>query len=149
MSWLVFSIITIVLGFLAVVLWSLIAVSQAMDCEDVDLPDALRASVEGFRVRGISDERMRSIAEDWENHKRECMDADSKRLSAIREALTLEMPPLSLADQRFLFFMATGETIERLPRCAWCHGDGSVEQVMNGEAIPVKCGNCNGTGFTR
>ena len=61
-------------------------------------------------------------------------------LSNIRQKLIHGMPPLTLAEQRALYLLATGEVIVSRKRCPCCDAYGMVR----GEET---CGRCNGSGY--
>lgn len=64
--------------------------------------------------------------------------AKLERMTAIRKALILQMPPLSHADQLWLFQQAFGETLETQKRCQSCNGVGTY--------CFQPCISCNGDG---
>lgn len=77
------------------------------------------------------------------------------RLRRIERALELGMPPLTIADQKFLLFMATGRLVSERKRCDDCGGDGIVGVEYNvwcgGECRKKMkdswCHGCNGAGY--
>ena len=79
-------------------------------------------------------------------------------LEKIRQRLQFGgMPPLTLAEQKELFAIATGQTAEQKKRCPLCEADGRVSvstlRSLHGYGVDpdsdgvVECPCCRGAGY--
>lgn len=67
--------------------------------------------------------------------------------SDIRKKLVHGLPPLTLAEQRWLYAQATGEILSQRKRCASCEGEGLCRTLDGGCATIGLCPACNGNGY--
>lgn len=62
------------------------------------------------------------------------------RLREIQRKLTFGIPPLTLGEERYLYFIATGERILQRYRCVKCDATGRRKNN-------ARCKQCNGRGY--
>lgn len=66
-----------------------------------------------------------------------------KRIEGFRHRLTIGLPPLTLQEQRELFFLATGDFIPDRKRCEGCDANGHVKFL----GMKRVCRVCAGVGY--